>query len=98
MTDFEHLPIRGMVDDCQIVEINNKFGYAWDGQPFLKIGDSVVLPSKYDLGEWVGTVTELGSRWPHEFTKVVRIATIEDVEAYEVRLEEAVKRRAERKK
>lgn len=98
MPGFEDRPVRGMVDDDQIVEINQMFGYAWSGQDFLEVGDLVVLPSKDGKSEWVGTVTGFGSTWPFDFKKVVRRAQIEDIEAHEKKLEErAAKRRDKRK-
>lgn len=95
MAGFDDYPLRGMVDDKQIVEINQMFGYAWDGQDFLEVGDLVVLPSKDGEGEWLGTVTGMGSTWPYDFKKVIRRAEIEDVEAWEAKLEEAAQKKQE---
>jgi hypothetical protein len=86
--EFDDYPLRGMVGDFQLVEINGKLGYAWGGDEFLKIGDLVILPTKNDNGEWLGAVTGLGSRWPGEFKQVIRKARLEDVEAYEMKLEQ----------
>jgi hypothetical protein len=48
----------------QLVTVNSRYSYAWDGAKPLVVGDKVKLPSTgYTSGGWVGSVTGLGTNY-----------------------------------
>lgn len=87
---------RGMTSDgqAQIVEVEGKYGYAWHGEPFLEVGDAVVLPGRTPKhSRWVGRVTGMGSEWSGEFKRIVRRASAGDIQSYAEKLEDTRARR-----
>lgn len=79
---------RGMEGDDQLVEIDNKWGYAWGGSGLLEVGDMVVLPSAATIRRrgsvpwWVGRVTDYGSSWTGQHVRILRRATSGDLEIW----------------
>ena len=57
--ELEDVPVPG----AQRVVIDNRFTYAWAGNPPLAVGESVRLPGNETTGmrPWVGEVTALAS-------------------------------------
>lgn len=77
---------RGMEGDDQLIEVDNKWGYAWGGDKLLEVGDRVVLPSaarrRGATAWWIGTVTGYGSAWTGQHKRVMRLATAYDLERW----------------
>lgn len=67
-------PLRLKQDDMQIVEIDDKYAYAWPGRTDLKIGDAVVLPGSSWLGSpaWSGRVTKIGTSYRGPVAQILR--------------------------
>lgn len=57
-------------DGHQIVVFDDKFAYAWAGEPDLDLGEQVILPGRSKGSHWTGTVTGFGS----EFEGVLKLA------------------------
>jgi hypothetical protein len=71
---------RYTVDGHQAVTVDG-YGYLWQGQPELKVGELVMLPENYisrlknGPGPFAGTVTHLGTTYIGDLSRILRRAT-----------------------
>ena len=59
----------------QLVTIDHRLGYQWNGPEPLKIGDRVWLPkTPFMYDDWIGEVTALGSSYDGAHRAILRRA------------------------
>lgn len=64
----------------QVVEVNGRYAYRWNGSTPLQIGERVVLPANWlsgtirDSGPFEGTVTGLGTTYQGQLSRIIRRA------------------------
>lgn len=55
----------------QVVVIDSRYAFAWDGEVELELGERVVLPGFQPDSHWRGTVTDFGTDFPGILKKVI---------------------------
>lgn len=62
-------------DGSQIVVVNGRYSYAWDGQPELQLGDAVIVEGRSPGSHFTGVVTDFGTDFKGALKPVEAIVT-----------------------
>ena len=62
----------------QKIVVNDKYTYL-TGQFDVKVGDVVLLPSRFDAANWEGTVTAIGSEYDGDCQTILSVKPVDDL-------------------